>query len=319
MLIQNLNNKQSHVRECLRGFIQGLGASVSGFSATRAGLALCMVVSWGGTSPAALAVEAEQNLPCRLSQYKGPRFTKLTTVQRQTTGSSSQYLVSWDSEQHQEESDDGSWLEKPQSGARFEIARCLASGRWAIVGQGIAGGRSGRLVDGVATAVNDRPAANVLEESALAQSGNFYWRPMVGDAVMPVHAHIGHTMRVTPKLRYALAELFERNANGSFSYDLSEEGRQRLRENFKVFGAVKGRVMIEGVAQIPGRRSELRLQSQVRAKAVAQFLARDFEIESEKLVAVGYGSEGMPSGFAPVAQWPELDMSESITLRVMPR
>lgn len=278
-----------------------------------------------GYNICAFAINLDEKHNCVAIDSQIPRYATLTSVQHDFLNPEKQeYLVAWDADREKEADFSEGYAEKPQSGSRFEVARCLSDGNWAFVGHGVAGGKSGRQVNSWVHALPEGKVQSLIEaktvagERALAQSGNLYWHPMVGDVVMPVRTQILNTLRVTPRLQFSFRELFEMRSNGSYSFNLSESGRQKLRENFGVFKSLNGRLLIEGAVNSRGVRSDLRLQSQMRAKAVAQFLVHDFNLEADKLVVLGNGSDGLPTGYVQIPKWPGLDMSDSITLRSLP-
>lgn len=237
-----------------------------------------------------------------------------TVTQEPSSHEERKYQVSW---KLQTDSDSGYIAKTLESGSEFLVVRCLATGKWSIVGKGSVSGMNGTTALGT---VSSNPSELKPGEisSAQIQAGNLYERPMVGDYLVPVEAHLVSTLRITPRISLEVAELFSRSSQSDFNSDLTDHGRQNLIEAFSSFKGMGGRVAVEAFINKPGNRSALRDASQLRATAVAQFLIRSFNLEDEQIVAMGMGSEEFQSGMQPVSSWPAKDIVEGITLRVIP-
>lgn len=287
-----------------------------GACAVAAVVAVTLAAAAVMTVPARASINTfEDDAPCGAEGRPTPGTVRLSHVKRvQGAQGEESFQVAWPARAQLR----GSLVAKPESGGTFDVARCLSTGQWAVVGRGIVGNQSGAVIEGEAVAVRGSELGENASAQSLAQAGNLYWRPMVGDVVLPIKAEIQATIRITPKLRLAVSELFSRNAAG-YSTELSDVGRERIKESIEQLRGVSGRLVVESYAQIRGQRAQLRRTTQARANAVAQFIARSFRIPPEKLLAIGLGGEGLSKGFSPVAQWPEQDPEEAVVLRVLSR
>jgi outer membrane protein OmpA-like peptidoglycan-associated protein len=135
---------------------------------------------------------------------------------------------------------------------------------------------------------------------------------MAGDAVVPVRTEVVARPRIDPRVELDARVLFDADEA------LTDEGRERLREEISKFARSRGRLLVEAHIAVTGDRLALRRASQLRADAVAQFAAREFGIPSDHIVALGFGSDAMASAFEDVAAWPLKRADESIVLRALP-
>jgi len=203
--------------------------------------------------------------------------------------------------------------DRPVLGADVRILRCLPEGRWAVVALGRAERLNGSQVEGHVS-VNSEAASWATmghAEWALPLRRNLYPRPMAGDVVVPVTREAALRPRIFPRLSFDAGRLFQGD-------DLSESGRGMLRAHLKKFSGASGRLLVEAHSQTPGDRTALRRETQLRAETVAQFVSREMGVDPERIVALGFGSDGLTTGSRDVPAWPDKPSDETIVLRVLP-
>jgi hypothetical protein len=208
----------------------------------------------------------------------------------------------------------------PEVGAEVVISRCVSPGKWATVAKGLVIGRNGAVFEADVEA-GPHSEENLGEvERVAVQSGNLYWRPMAGDYVVSVEKSIASKIQISPLIEMGVDELFARERAGRlYSFDLSEKGKTRLREEFERFRSLSGRLIVEGFLSRPGDRDDLRTESRIRAKSVADYLQQTFELQDDRIAAMGYGGDLLPTGMRPVARWPKRQIEEGIVLRLLPK
>jgi outer membrane protein OmpA-like peptidoglycan-associated protein len=205
-------------------------------------------------------------------------------------------------------------VDRPEVGGVVRMFRCLPPGRWALVGEGRVRQLNGSLVEATVRMGSDRTETSTggHHPRSLALRGNLFPRPMAGDAVVPVRTEVVARPRIDPRVELDARVLFDADEA------LTDEGRERLREEISKFARSRGRLLVEAHIAVTGDRLALRRASQLRADAVAQFAAREFGIPSDHIVALGFGSDAMASAFEDVAAWPLKRADESIVLRALP-
>ncbi len=206
-------------------------------------------------------------------------------------------------------------VDTPAVGGLVRILRCLPPGRWAVVGQGRVERINGALAEATvsvdAQSADDSPHGHVHPQLPLR--GNLFPRPMVGDVVVPVLSEVRARPRVNPRIEIDAGTLFDGSGEA-----LSEGGRERLAQAIRGFASASGRLLVEAHIRTAGDRRALRRVSQLRADAVAQFAMRELGVEPDRVVPVGFGSDGFTGGFVEVPAWPARAPLESVVLRVLP-
>jgi hypothetical protein len=203
--------------------------------------------------------------------------------------------------------------DRPVLGGEVRILRCMTQGRWEVVGEGRTLGMNGESVEASVrlpggNAPRDPDGLVSLQSSV---RGNHYPRPMSGDVVVPVIREARLRPRVTPRVTLDGSSLFASDA-------LTDSGREILAAEVAKFLGVNGRILVESHMTTPGERRSLRERSRMRAVAVAQFMARELGVSSERIVPLGFGSDGLTLGMHEVPRWPEGNAEERIVLRVLP-
>lgn len=252
----------------------------------------------------AFAVKRDFEVACSpVPSFK--RFIQLSRVEV-LSGENDEhsYKVYWPVESDEEVASEF----QPELGGEFLIARCLPPGRWAIVGRGEISDLNGKLI-----------VANAEAPSAASSFGNQYDRPMVGDVVLPKHVTTEPIARIQPKFEFSVSQLFEKDESLNFTYNLSDQGKETLKKSFEKLKNASGRLLVESYLNREGSRDYLKTESQIRAAAVAQYLAREFDIDESRVIAIGTGSVGLSSGMSSLPRWPQREVLEGVILRVVPR
>lgn len=207
---------------------------------------------------------------------------------------------------------------RPTVGGEVQVARCLPPGKWVYLGKGNVTGINGNIVEATINGYeyNEKSAGKIPNE--LAETRNMYWRPMTGDVVFPIQKNISKKLFVSPKVELSFQELFVSVDLNQYSYELSKQGEEILREKFEQFKNLNGRMLIEGFILTSGNREELRIESLMRAQSISKYLTNAFNIHESQIVSIGYGNDWLQKGMTPIKSWPNKTISHGITLRMMP-
>lgn len=201
-----------------------------------------------------------------------------------------------------------------QTGASFDVLRCLPPGRWVALGQGEVVARNGSLVEGVLSVSGESVSVDKGVKSELVSSGNLYPTPMVGDWVVVRLRDVVAEVALTPKLTLPTEELFGASGTGDGAMELTRSGQKALRSMItESFASARGRLLIEVHARRPGSRDKLREETLQRAKSIERYLRYVFSLDKEQVVAVGLGADTYAPGF--VAEGTSRDF---VVLRMLP-
>lgn len=201
-----------------------------------------------------------------------------------------------------------------QTGAQFDVLRCLPPGRWVALGHGEVVGRNGGLVEGQLALAGQAPAVERGVADELISSGNLYPMPMVGDLVVVRRKEIVQRQAISPRITISADTLFEGSRSAGYQLELSRQGQESLKELLtRNFADARGKLLIEVHAQRPGSRQKLRQETAQRAENIERFLRYEFGISKDQVVAVGHGSDtyvpGLVSADRPV---------DFVVLRMLP-
>ncbi|MFZ9519715.1 MAG: OmpA family protein [Silvanigrellaceae bacterium] len=241
---------------------------------------------------------------------------KPVSVQRVERNDEGRILVSW-SLTNPGIDDDG--FEEParlQTGAEFDLIRCLPPGRLVAVGKGEVSARNGSTVEGLLSVAGIAPSVDRGVADELVSSGNLYPTPMVGDLVVVRRKEISEVKKIVPRVTVPASSLFESQSsrNGQMQMELSQTGRDSLRQLLSSnFAQARGRLLIEVHAQRAGSRQRLRDETLQRAESIERFLRYEFGIDKSQILAVGHGADSYVSGFVP-ANAPR----DFVVLRMLP-
>ncbi len=160
--------------------------------------------------------------------------------------------------------------------------------------------------------------AKIIEQNRPLASVFFPKFPgvMAGDFIKERPVSIARVQAITPTVSISYNQLFADPNRGPESYELTEEGKARLREAAKPFMNVKlSTLMIEGHTDQNGAADENQIESYQRALTVSQFLASELMFAKDKLRAFGYGeTEPAVEDFNPGHR----DLNRRIVLKVIP-
>ncbi|NBW80887.1 hypothetical protein EBR21_03950, partial [bacterium] len=241
---------------------------------------------------------------------------KPVAIQRVERNDEGRVLVSW--ALTNQALDDDSFIEpsRLQTGAEFDLIRCLPPGRWVAVGQGEVAARNGSTVEGLLSVAGVAPSVDRGVTDELVSSGNLYPMPMVGDFVVVRRKEIAEVKKIAPRLTLPANDLFDGRSSrdGHMQVELSEAGRDSLRKLLSSnFSDARGRLLIEVHAQRPGSRQQLRQETLQRAENIGRFLRYEFGIEKNQILAVGHGADSYVPGFV-AADAPR----DYVVLRMLP-
>jgi hypothetical protein len=218
----------------------------------------------------------------------------ITQIERDSDGS---YRVMWPLFEGPEVVDTPALVKKLQTGAEFDVVRCLPPGRWVAVGRGTVGANNGQLVEGQLSVAGDSLTVNRGVSDSVVSSGNLFPTPMVGDWVVVRKTEITQKPAIMPRVELAAADLFLSNAQNS-AIELTGAGQNKLRSVLtNQFASARGRLLIEVHARRSGSRTLLRQMTAQRAKSIERFLRYEFELDPSQVVSMGLGSDSYVPGF----------------------
>lgn len=207
---------------------------------------------------------------------------------------------------------------RPTVGGEIRIVRCLPPGKWVFLGNGYVTGINGNMVEAI-VANNSRVQGKLGKiPSEFIATGNSYWRPMIGDAIFPVEKYVNKKLSVSPKIEIPFQDLFISQDLNQYSYEISKQGEEILKEKIKLFKQAKGRLLIEAFILTSGNREQLRIESLMRAQSISNYISNLYNIESEQIVTIGYGNDWLQTGLQAEKKWPKKNITSGIILRLLP-
>lgn len=234
----------------------------------------------------------------------------ITRIERDSTGS---FRVMWPLMSGPEVMDTPALAKKLQTGAEFDVVRCLPPGRWVAVGRGTVNSASGVLVEGQLSAAGEPVTVNAQLSDDVITSGNLFPTPMVGDWVVVRKSEITAKRAITPRVVLPVRDLFLATSQNN-GVELTGAGQNTLRSVLnKSFAQARGRLLIEVHARRTGPRAYLRQLTLQRAKSIERYLRYEFELDASQVVSVGLGSETYVPGFVDAAH--ETDV---VVLKMIP-
>lgn len=212
--------------------------------------------------------------------------------------------------------DNESW-QRPQVGAEIVIVRCLPPGRYVEIARGQVERLNAQMLEATVYSSQYDEIVQGQQTQELVETRNLIWRPMVGDEVFPVYKEVRPVTVVSPKIRLNANALFLKEEDGHISLTLSQEGQDLLREKFAEFKNKSGRLLVEGFILTTGNRESLRTESLMRAQTVSTFLIREFALQPNQVVPIGYGNDWLETGMQTIEK-NDLDNFESgIILKIL--
>ncbi|MBX9703467.1 MAG: hypothetical protein K2X39_04880 [Silvanigrellaceae bacterium] len=264
---------------------------------------------------------------CKLSNNN--RFVALTYVFAKSSEESSQkeFHVGWDSSVYEKIISHN----KLEVGSDVLVLRCLPPGRWEYIAQGHVKQINGNSVEAEVTPYYELSSQKTSFSAHSLAKGNFFWTPMVGDIVIPNTKTIVQVKKIYPNYPLDNRDVFVKLENGTYSFEISEYGKQLLKRYFQMFLGANGRLSVGGFVnvdldqeQIPSDslskfslREKRRVESLLRAQAVASFLELEFKLQPRQLFAYGFGDDLKKLGMQEVKTWPNQDVEQGIVIRLM--
>jgi OmpA family len=245
---------------------------------------------------------------------KGIQAQTLRLDYSERTETKNEFRVGWND---YSESEIPSYL-KPSVGGEVRIARCLPPGKWVFLGKGNVEGINGNIVEAVINGFEYQGAAPGKFPQDFVETGNMYWRPMAGDSVFPIQKNINKKTSISPRFEISSQEIFVTQELNQFSYEISKQGEELLKEKFSYFKNMNGRMLVEGFILTSGNREELRIESLMRAQAISKYLVNIFKLDQNQVIAIGYGNDWLQPGMQPVKSWPQKDITNGIILKMLP-
>ncbi len=208
----------------------------------------------------------------------------------------------------------------PALGSEFDIVRCLPPGKWVFVGAGAVRNITGELGEGLARPIAlASPLKPGTPTEFEKQSSNLYWRPMGGDIVLPRQYKIVSRERITHKETLGFESLFVRERGDNFTIELSESGKRALAAIVNKMRGASGRLGVEVFSNRPGKREDLREDTQIRANIVARHISQSFGLNDNAIVAIGLGSLGLVADVQETRSWPaSTDVVDGVVIRILP-
>lgn len=207
---------------------------------------------------------------------------------------------------------------KPTIGGEVQIMRCLPPGKWVFLGKGNVEKINGNSVEALISGYDEKHVSSGKIPQNFVETRNMFWRPMAGDSVFPIQKNISKKIIISPKFELATHDIFTSLELNKYSFEISSQGEELLKEKFSYFKNFNGRLLVEGFILSSNNREELRIESLMRAQAVAKYLQDIFNLDEDKIIAIGYGNDWLKTGMQPVKSWPQKNISSGIVLRLMP-
>ncbi len=160
--------------------------------------------------------------------------------------------------------------------------------------------------------------AQVVEPSTPMAKALFPKFPgvMAGDMVKEINSPISTVQDITPESTVRYHDLFIDPKREPNSFELSERGRQKLRELAMAYARSRaGTLKVSGYTDHNGEASVNQVESYQRALTVRQFLISDLGFDKDRVVAIGFGeAEPEIQGFTPSYR----RVNRRITLKIIP-
>lgn len=144
----------------------------------------------------------------------------------------------------------------------------------------------------------DYTIAVILGQETLESKAFFSKHPgiMAGDWVIEHKVTLSAQQVVTPSATLAYADLFEDPKAFPMTFELTERGKDILRELAKRFSDRRVPVlMVEAYTDQTGPEDANQIESTQRALAIRQFLINDLGFDPDRVLPIGFG-EGDPIG-----------------------
>jgi hypothetical protein len=246
------------------------------------------------------------------------RFINIQTSEK--TEQKNTYLISWykkETIEMKSHSEPSRFKNKAELGGEFLVLRCLPPGRFVTIGKGKVERINGNMVEGFV--YSEKDSSPIRNTSALApiESGNLMWRPMAGDSIYPLKKEISKIKSILPQIKLFTNNLFLQDGENHYSYTLSEQGQNKLREAFESLKNKKGRLFVEGFILNSGDRESLKIESLIRAQTVATFLTHEFSLEQNTVVPLGFGNDWRKTGMQAIEENENQNWNNGILLKVL--
>jgi hypothetical protein len=279
------------------------GLSLAGVSVLLLMLIIFPLSGWAAVASSGCGAGLRRTLP--------DQPVSIERVERLSQG---RILVSWSLAPSPKDFDSDTLPQRLQTGAEFDVLRCLPPGRWTVVGRGEVVGRNGALVEGQLTHSGKVPVISRGVSEDMVTAGNLYPLPMAGDFVVVRRTEVVQVKQISPRVMIPAASLFSSDGADGFQIDLSRSGQESLRDILTSrFAQARGKLLIEVYAQRTGSRQKLRGETLQRAESIGRFLRYEFGLEKSQIVEIGLGSDTFTAGFVS-AQMP----SDFVVLRMLP-
>jgi len=138
---------------------------------------------------------------------------------------------------------------------------------------------------------------------------------MAGDTVKEINTPINSVQNITPESVIHYQDIFIDPKGQPSSFELSEHGRERLREIASAYSKSRaGTLLVSGFTDHNGPEAMNQVESYQRALTVRQFLISDLGFDKDRIVALGFGeAEPEVKNFAPGYQ----RANRRITLKIV--
>jgi outer membrane protein OmpA-like peptidoglycan-associated protein len=139
--------------------------------------------------------------------------------------------------------------------------------------------------------------AEVIEESSSEAEHYFRKFPfvMAGDQARVYRPVVQPRQYITKENLHFYFDIFVNPAKDAVSYELSAKGKTDLISSVEgLLEAGEGTIMVEGHTDNRGPSAQNQIESYNRAFAVRQFLVEALQLDSERVVAVGFGETQLP-------------------------
>lgn len=184
-----------------------------------------------------------------------------------------------------------------QTGAEFDVLRCLPPGRWVVLGHGEVVSRNGGLVEGAIINAGESVSVDSGVQEELISTGNLHPTPMVGDFVVVRKREIAQKNGISPRVTIPVDQLFGVVSEGG-AVELTRQGQDSLKQLLlSSFAEARGRLLVEVHARRSGSREKLREETSQRAKNIERYLRYEFSLAKDQVVSVGMGSDTYSPGF----------------------
>lgn len=166
----------------------------------------------------------------------------------------------------------------------------------------------------------DYTIAAILGQETLESKAFFSKHPgiMAGDWVIEHKVTLSAQQVVTPSATLAYADLFEDPKAFPMTFELTERGKEILRELAKRFSDRRVPVlMVEAYTDQNGPEDANQIESTQRAMAIRQFLIDDLGFDPDRVLPIGFG-EGDPIGKTFVPGYVEKNRRIVIKVKDLP-